>query len=47
MKTVLRMVIGLSCVIALHGCFNNDQNQDKGKDQSKPSLQMQQKDDKQ
>lgn len=44
MKPVIRVFIGLCCVIALHGCFDNDHNQDKGKDQSKPSLQMQEHD---
>ncbi|WP_199885201.1 hypothetical protein [Pseudomonas bohemica] len=46
MKAAIRILIGLSCVLALHGCFDNDQNQDKAKDQSKPSLQMQQNDEK-
>jgi hypothetical protein len=39
-------VLGFSCVLMLHGCFDNDHNQDKAKDQSKPSLQMQQTDEK-
>ncbi|WP_296185992.1 hypothetical protein [Pseudomonas sp. UBA1879] len=42
MKTLSRALIGLCCVMALHGCFDNDHNQDKNKDRSKPSLQMQQ-----
>lgn len=37
---------GLCVVLMLQGCFNNDHNQDKRKDQSKPSLQMQQTDEK-
>jgi hypothetical protein len=39
-------LLGLCCVLTLHGCFDNDHNQDKAKDQSKPSLQMQQTDEK-
>jgi len=46
MRTAIRTMLGLCCVLALHGCFDNDHNQDKAKDQSKPSLQMQQNDDK-
>lgn len=39
-------LLGLLSVLTLHGCFDNDHNQDKAKDQSKPSLQMQQSDEK-
>ncbi|TDV72521.1 hypothetical protein [Pseudomonas sp. LP_7_YM] len=46
MKTFIRTLTGLCCVVALHGCFDNDHNRDKAKDQSKPSLQMQQDEDK-
>lgn len=37
-------LISLCCVLSLQGCFQNDQNKDK--DQSKSSVQMQQSDDK-
>jgi hypothetical protein len=46
MRTATRLLITLCCLTALHGCFGNDHNQDKGNDQSKPSLQMQQPDEK-
>jgi hypothetical protein len=45
MKKIIGL-LGVCFVLTLPGCFNNDQNQDKGKDQSKPSLQMQQPDEK-
>jgi hypothetical protein len=37
-------LLGVCCVLALHGCFDNDQHKDK--DTSKASVQMQQSDDK-
>ena len=39
-------LLGLCFALTLQGCFDNDHNQDKAKDQSKPSLQMQQTDEK-
>jgi hypothetical protein len=42
MSKFLYTTLGLCCVLALPGCFDNDQNQDQNKDHSKPSLQMQQ-----
>jgi hypothetical protein len=45
----MNKVIGfltICAVMTLHGCFDNDHNQDKAKDQSKPSLQMQQTEEK-
>ena len=45
MKKIFSLLALLS-VLTLHGCFDNDHNQDKAKDQSKPSLQMQQPDEK-
>lgn len=37
-------ILGLCCVLTLHGCFENDQNKDK--DNSKSSVRMQQSDEK-
>ncbi|MDH0747831.1 hypothetical protein N5D61_15955 [Pseudomonas sp. GD03842] len=41
---IIFTVTGLCCVLSFSGCFDNDHNRDKAKDQSKPSLQMQQPD---
>jgi len=46
MRAVLRASLSLCCLLALHGCFDNDHNQDEAKDKAKPSLQMQQPDEK-